>query len=138
MTIDLDGFPAIAGLTAAAILLLQMILMIHVGRVRGATETLFGEGGERMQQAIRVHGNLAENSGLFVAALALLEMAGAATWGVATLCGVFVAARIAHAIGLSRTTGVNPGRFMGALGTLLVGVVCALWLGWLAIGALTG
>ena len=133
MNIDISTFPAITAVTAGCILLLQMVLMVHVGRVRGQTEAVFGPGNETTQQAIRAHGNLAENAGILIIGLALLEMAGAATWAMASLGGVLVVARVAHAIGLLQSTGVHPGRVAGAVGTLLVGVVTAIYLLVLAV-----
>lgn len=129
--------PVLTTLTAGAILLLQMLLMINVGRVRGATETLFGMGEPRLQRAVRVHGNLTENAGIFVATFALVEILGGAPWAVATLCGVFVVARIAHAIGLGTNTGMSALRVVGALGTLLTGLAGAGYALWLGAAALT-
>jgi len=130
--------PVITALTAGIILLLQMFLMITVGRHRQRTTTLFGSGSDpALARAIRVHGNLAENAALFLAGFALLELLGGATGIVATLCAVFVVARLAHAIGLSGSEGVNAPRFVGALGTLLVGIVTGGYLVWLGATALT-
>lgn len=131
LDLPITALPVITTLTAGIILLLQMILMINVGRVRGATNTLFGSGDETLQKAVRVHGNLTENAGIFMVTFALLEMIGGATWIVATLCGVFVIARVAHAIGLSMSTGVGAPRFIGALGTLLTGLVAGGYAAWL-------
>lgn len=136
MTFEFTRFPVYATATAGLVLLLQMGLMINVVRLRGASSTLFGSGDGDLLQAIRVHGNLAENSGIFVATFALLEMAGGAAWAVASLCALFVIARIAHAIGLTRSTGVNPLRLVGALGTLFSGVIGGAWATWLAGSAL--
>ncbi len=129
--------PIFTALTAGVILLLQMFLMIMVGRHRQRTATVFGSGTDPvLQRAIRVHGNLAENAALFLAGFALLELLGGATWLVATLCAIFVLARLAHAVGLSGSEGVNAPRFAGALGTLLVGLVTGGYLVWLGAAAL--
>ncbi len=125
--------PVITAVTAGAILLLLMVLMVNVGRHRGRTRTLLGEGTDpALQRAIRVHANLAENAAAFLVGFALLEMLGGHAILVASLCGTFVAARIVHAIGLSRTDAPNAGRFLGALGTLVIGLITAgalLWTG---------
>ncbi|TVS11449.1 MAG: MAPEG family protein [Gammaproteobacteria bacterium] len=125
--------PAVSAATAGAILLLQMILMINVGRHRTRTRTLLGDGTDpALQRSIRVHANLAENAALFLVGFALLELITGPSGLLIGLCTVFVLARIAHAVGLSRTDGPNPGRFLGALGTLVVGAITAgalLWYG---------
>jgi hypothetical protein len=107
-----------------------------VGRIREATGTLFGDGDERMQQAIRVHANLAENAGIVMVTLALAELAGGAGWAIGTLCGLFLIARIAHAVGLSRSVGSGPMRFVGATGTLVVGLAGGGYAAWLGAAAL--
>ena len=134
MTVTL---PYVTAATAGAILLLQMILMIQVGRHRTRTETLLGEGSDPvLQRAIRAHANLAENAALFLVALALIEMLGTPRLWMIVFGVTFVAARIAHAIGLSRTEAPNASRFLGALGTLVVGVVVGCVLLWMGIRAL--
>jgi len=138
LDLPIAGLPVITTLTAGLILLLQMILMINVGRVRGATQTLFGSGDETLQKAVRAHGNLTENAGIFMVTFALVEMLGGATWAVATLCGVFVVARVAHAIGLSMSTGIGAPRFIGALGTLLTGLIGGGYAAWLGLQSVMG
>jgi len=129
--------PIVSAITAGVILLLLMVLMINVGRHRGRSKTLLGEGSDpALLRAIRVHANLAENAAAFLVGFALLEMLGGHPLLVASLCGVFVAARLAHAIGLSRTEAPNAGRFLGALGTLLVGLITAAALIWTGAGLL--
>lgn len=123
--------PLISAVTAGVILLLLMVLMINVGRHRGRSKTLLGEGTDPdLLRAIRVHANLAENAAAFLVGFALLEMLGGHPLLITSLCGAFVIARIAHAVGLSRTEAPNAGRFLGALGTLLVGVITAAALIW--------
>ena len=126
-------FPEISILTAGIIVILQALLMLNVGLGRGKSGVGIGDGGdEELARKIRVHGNLAENAALFIAALALIEVGGAPTMLVMILGGVFVIARFSHAIGLSKTTGVHPLRAVGAIGTILCLLVAggtALWLG---------
>lgn len=136
MPMEMTAFPVISTLTAGLILILQMMLMINVGRLREKTGTLFGVGEKRMEQAIRVHANLAENAGIVVVTLALAEMAGGATWAIATLCGLFVVARLAHAVGLSRSVGSSSLRLVGATGTLVVGLLGGGYAAWLGLAAL--
>ncbi|MEY3041508.1 MAG: hypothetical protein RLZZ174_590 [Pseudomonadota bacterium] len=114
--------PHFAAATTGAIVLLNIILMILVGRQRGATQTSLGDGDVDgpLYRAIRSHGNLAENAGLMLVALALLEALTGPTAYVQGLCGLFVVARLAHPLGLSG--GIMALRVLGALGTMIVGV----------------
>ncbi len=121
-------FPIITAYVAALIGILQFALMMAVGLTRASLKVGFGDGGnEALLVKIRRHGNLAENAPIFVLLLGFLELAGEnATW-VMYLAGLFVAARIAHALALS---GVLPGvlRPFGAFGTLISGVGTAVLL----------
>ena len=108
--------PQIAAATTGAIGLLNVILLILVGRQRGATTTNLGDGDPSgpLYRAIRSHGNLAENAGLMLVALSLLEALTGPTVYVQGLCGLFLVARLAHPVGLSG--GIMPLRVLGALG----------------------
>ncbi|MHA7820909.1 MAG: MAPEG family protein [Erythrobacter sp.] len=123
--------PLYTALTAAFLILLQVGLMISVGthRLKGQ---FIGIGEDRdLERKVRRHGNLAENAGLFVAALALLELIVGQTPTVLVLCLTFVVARIAHAVGFSSLAGSHGddlagarrlfagARLIGAFGTLL-------------------
>ena len=130
--------PLISAATAAVLLLLQLILMVLVGLRRGRAGVFVGEGEDpHLLRRIRRHGNLAENAGLFIAALTLLELIGAEPRVVALLASAFVVARICHAIAFSSLTGSHgePGsrlfvgaRIVGAFGTLLTGLATVVQL----------
>lgn len=113
------AFPTATGLTAGILGLLQAGLMLYVAAGRRRHKSGLGDGGhEALNRRIRMHGNLAENAALFIALLTLVELSGAT--GFARIAGaVFVAARLAHAYGLSMAfgPGANPPRFLGAVGT---------------------
>ena len=115
--------PVISALTAGALIIGQMgLLLIVVVRRRGLRQAL-GDGGKPdLVRAIRRHGNYAENAAIFVVALTLLEMFGAARWIVAWPAIVFVLGRISHAIGLSQTNTINVWRIVGIVGTIGPGV----------------
>ncbi|MBL4864701.1 MAG: MAPEG family protein [Rhodobiaceae bacterium] len=121
-------FPIITAYVAALIGILQFALMMSVGLTRASLKVGFGDGGdEDLLVKIRRHGNLAENAPIFVLLLGLLELAGQSPTWVAYLGGLFVAARIAHALALS---GFLPSilRPFGAFGTLISGVGAAVLL----------
>ena len=100
--------PVVAALTAGILIIIQMALLYAVVRARRSNRQSLGDGGKgELLRAIRRHGNFAENAAIFVAGFALLELMGASRSEVAVLCAVFVAARVAHVVGLSmKNTGV--------------------------------
>ncbi len=126
-------FPIVSSLTAGVILIFQMILMYTVGATRGRLSQSLGDGGkEEMLRVVRRHGNLAENAGLFIAGLALLEMIGGNRIAVIVMCAAFVVVRVLHALGLSQPNTNNSMRGIGFLGTLVVGAALGCYLVWIA------
>ena len=128
-----------AGL-GAFLILFQVILMFTVGLHR-AKGQFIGIGDDRdLERKVRRHGNLAENSGLFLVVIALLEMlVGQATY-VLVIAIAFAAARLLHALGFSSLAGSHGDdltgarrafalmRAMGAMGTLGVALASAFFL----------
>ena len=137
MDLELLRTPLYTGLTAAFLMVMQVVLMFRVMGQRGQAEVVFGTGGnEALEQRQRVHGNFIENVPTFLIVLALIElMVGSSVW-VLVLAGVFVVSRIAHAIGLGMSTGVTPGRLVGILGTMICMLVAAGYLAYLVIDQL--
>ena len=117
------NFPIYASLAGGTLILLQTALMMAVGFRRIKHQQGIGDGGHSdLTMLVRRHGNLAENSGIFLVVLALLEMMGGTVLAVAGLGGAFVFARLMHAIGLSfGDGGPNAPRFLGSMGTMLTG-----------------
>jgi len=112
--------PIITALAASAIAVLQLALMMNVGLYRGKVGIGIGYGkDERLARKVRMHGNLAENSALFLVLLFLAESLADRPGVVAALAGLFVFARIAHAVGPAQSSGRTVARGLGALGTLL-------------------
>ncbi len=136
--------PVAAAYTAAALVVLQTLLMMTVGLHRAKTGINLGFAEDPdLERKIRRHGNLAENAALFLAALTVLELAGAATTVVASLGLVFVAARVAHALGFTSLAGSHGRdgskvflllRGLGAFGTLAASVGLAGYLLWYLFG----
>ncbi|WP_379548322.1 MAPEG family protein [Qipengyuania sp. DSG2-2] len=132
------NLPLYTAALGAFIVVLQVVLMLSVGlhRSKGAFIGLV-EGDLELERKVRRHGNLAENSGLFLVVLALLEMLAGQTWYVAALCGIFAGARILHAIGFSSLAGSHgenltgarklfaAARALGAMGTLITAIGAA-------------
>jgi len=139
-----SGFPTITAATAVVLAVLQMLLMLHAARGRGRFRTGLGDGGNpALLQRIRMHGNLAENAPLFLILLWLTEASGQWAALVPWFALAFVVARLAHALGLSISSGVTAFRFVGVMGTLLgvlgLAVLLAITLSrdthWLALPA---
>jgi len=123
------NLPLYSAALGAFLIVLQVVLMLTVGlhRAKGAPIGIGDD--QELERKVRRHGNLAENSGLFLAVLALLEILAGQIWYVAALCILFSVARLSHAIGFSTLAGSHGTegnkspfilmRGMGALGTLL-------------------
>ncbi len=134
----MTNLPIYAAALGAFLIVLQVVLMLRVGLHR-AKGPAIGLGDDKdLERKVRRHGNLAENSGLFLAVLALLEILVGQTWYVAALCGLFAIARASHAFGFSTLAGSHGEggegfkntyvkfRAMGALGTLLTALGAAV------------
>jgi uncharacterized protein len=121
--------PIVSALTAGVLIILQMALMLSVALARQNNRQSLGDGGSsELLRAIRRHGNLAENAGIFIAGFTLLELMGAGRLRLEILCGAFVLGRISHVIGLSIKRTVNPYRFGGVVVTVAVGLALGAWL----------
>ena len=130
-------FPVVTAVFAAIIAILQQILMTRVGFYRATKRIGIGDDGDRvLLRKQRRHANLAENSGLMILILGLIELAGAAQIGVLIVAGIFLVARISHAIAFSFTSGAEAGNFtlatffrpIGAAGTAFGVIGAAVYL----------
>ena len=98
--------PVISAALAGVILMLQQVLMLAAGTRRGKTGQGVGiQGDVQLERLVRRHGNLAENSGIFIVSLALLELLIGSGMTVQVLALVFLAARLSHALGFSTLRG---------------------------------
>jgi uncharacterized membrane protein YecN with MAPEG domain len=129
--------PTITALTAGVLLIFQTLLMLAAARGRQRAQQALGDGGdERLLRAVRRHGNLAENAGIFLIGAALFEMMGGPRLWVEALCALFVLGRLSHAIGLSMKQTVNLFRIVGVALTVAVDVTLGVRLVMLAVGQL--
>ena len=130
--------PLITGIATGVLVILQMLLLFMVVGVRRRIGQSLGDGGHpEVLQATRRHGNLAENAALVLLALALFEMLGGPRLQVEILAGLFVLARLSHALGLSMRKTVNPLRVVGVIVTMLVGITLGVRLIMIGWGALS-
>lgn len=124
--------PIISSTVAAILIILQQLLMINVGMHRAKTSIGVGVGNDMtLERKVRRHGNLAENSALFLATLTLAELRGAPSNIIIGFGGVFIFVRLLHAIGFSSNAGSHLAkgnklfmvmRAVGAFGTFFTGL----------------
>ena len=118
----------VTGLYAGLLVLLLLVLGMRITLLRGKLHVGSGHGNDPLlARAIRVHANAVEWILPMLVVLLVAELDGANRTFL-HVCGVtFVAARIAHAVGVSRTTKESRGRFWGMAGTWGVIAVLAFW-----------
>ena len=113
--------PTVTAFYAALLALLCVVLSMQVIRQRREKRIGLGAGGDAaLEKAMRVFGNFAEYAPLFVVLMALAEMLGTARPWLHVYGALFVAGRIAHALGLSHSSGASAGRVGGMVATQLV------------------
>ena len=121
------AFPAVAATAAALIGLLAVVLTFRVILLRVRLAVNAGDGGRaELAQAIRAHANLLELAPLALLLLAFAEWSVAWRGLIVVLGGVLVVARMASALGLSRSLELGSARKAGAALTALVVVACSV------------
>jgi uncharacterized membrane protein YecN with MAPEG domain len=131
--------PWVSALTAGVLLILQTLLMLSAANTRRTTRSPGSDGdaaNPHLHRRVRRHGNLAENAAIFVVAFTLLELLGEKTLYMEVICGVFLLARLFHALGFTLRNTVNIFRLLGVVLTVAVGLVAGGRLVWMAVGHL--
>lgn len=119
----------ITGIYAGICGLLLVVLYVRISQRRLTTKIGVGSGGDaELEQRVRAHGNLIEAAPFALILLYLIEQTGLGSMYVHVLGALFIAARLAHAQGMSTTTGRSTGRFYGSLGTVILLVVMSILL----------
>ena len=118
----------VTGLYAGLLALLLVVLAARISLQRSKLNVGLGHGNDaQLARDIRVHGNAVEWILPMLVLLLVAELDGASK-AFLHVCGVtFVASRLVHAIGLSRTSKGSSPRFWGMAGTWLVIAVLAVW-----------
>jgi uncharacterized protein len=118
----------ITSVIAALFGILLVFLSLRVGLLRSREKIWFLDGGnEELTRRMRAQGNFTEYVPIALLLIALVELGGGAG-GLVWFLGVgLLAARLAHAIGVSMAT-TSPARSAGTLGTFAVLLVSAGWL----------
>lgn len=127
--------PTITALYASLLGILYLALGGLVVANRRRARVGIGSGGDTaLERAVRVHGNFAEYAPLFLVLLLVAELCGGAAVLLHAAGATFFLARVAHAFGLSQSSGTSAGRFGGTLVTWVAILVLAVTNIWLAIG----
>jgi uncharacterized membrane protein YecN with MAPEG domain len=128
-------FPFYTAIYAALLGFLAALLTVNVivNRVRSKVDV--GDGGVAgLAQAIRAHGNFAEQVPLALLLIGLVEALGYRSAVIQGLGGVLLVARLLSAWGLSASLGQTFGRQAGAGLTVLATAVSAALILYAAIG----
>lgn len=116
----------LTGLYAGILTCMMLILNFRVVGIRVRGKIGIGTGGvPELERAIRAHGNFLENVPMTLLLIGLLELNGASSYLLHSFGAGLVLGRGLHAIGLSHTPGVSPGRTLGMLTTYLVQIIAA-------------
>lgn len=116
-----------AALWAGLHLILLLVLSVLVTRQRRRHKVEIGDGGvPALNQAIRAFGNATEYVPAAMAGLALLALVNAPPLLIHPIGVILFVGRLAHAIGLSRSTQATLPRALGVLAT---------WISYVAIAA---
>lgn len=112
-------------------------LSLQVVRLRRRLGVGIGSGNQpELERAIRAHANFCEYAPIGALLLLALEASAAAPPVVLHLLGTaLVLGRLLHGfVGLNRSAGVSPGRFIGTLLTWLMILAASLLGLWIALG----
>ena len=111
--------------------LLVVFLAVRVALWRFRHKIGIGDGGDReLLKRVRAHANAIENMPLALILLGGMELNGYSDTLIHGFGGVLLASRLAHAWGLSHSTGTSGGRFMGSLFTWTLMAAMALFAIW--------
>lgn len=111
----------ITGIYAGLCGLLLTVLYVRVSQRRLAVKIGVGTGGDaELEQRVRAHGNLIEAAPFVLILLYLVERTALDPIFIHAFGATFLLARLAHAQGISSTTGRSTGRFVGSLATVLI------------------
>ena len=109
---------AVTGLYAGTLGIVFFVLSMRVisNRVRAQVNLLDG-GDQALTRAMRVHGNFSEYVPFTLLLMALAEIQGGSGLLMHGLGTVLIVCRLCHAYAITATTGQNPFRLIGFVGT---------------------
>lgn len=121
--------PVITAFYGGLLGILAIVLAVLVINQRRISHIGIGDGGNKaLALAGRAFGNFAEYAPLALLLFVLLEVCGGPRLAVHLCAGGFVLGRVAHAYGISRSSGESPGRAVGVTLTFLSMLVASGWL----------
>ena len=121
--------PTITAFYGGLLGVLSFVLAVLVINQRRRTHVGIGDGGDRhLALAMRAFGNFAEYAPLALVLFVLLELSGGPRLAVHLCAGGFVVGRIAHAFGISRSSGESIGRAVGMTLSFVSMLVASIWL----------
>ncbi len=108
----------VTGLYAGTLGIVFFVLSMRVisNRVRAQVNLLDG-GDQALTRAMRVHGNFSEYVPFALLLMALAEIQGGSGLLMHGLGTVLIVCRLCHAYAITATTGQNPFRLIGFVGT---------------------
>ncbi len=110
-----------AALQIGLLIVLMLGLKLYVGNRRARLKVPSGDvTNPEFGRATRVQLNAVEDVPVLMIGIAALAALGMSAWYIHLVGFVLLAARIAHAVGLSGSSGFSLGRAAGTVGTLLV------------------
>ena len=113
--------------TASACVLLNIWLGARIAKLRGQFKVSVGDGGhEPLLRRMRAQANFIENAPFVIILIGGLEALGVKHAWLALIAVAFIAARIAHAVGMDAAEN-RRWRMYGMMGTTIVNVVLVLW-----------
>jgi uncharacterized membrane protein YecN with MAPEG domain len=111
--------------------LLVVFLAVRVAQWRFRHKIGIGDGGDReLLKRVRAHANAIENMPLALILLGGMELNGYSDNLIHGFGGVLLVSRLAHAWGLSHSSGTSRGRLMGSTFTWLLMAAMALFAIW--------
>ena len=121
----------ITGLYAALAALLVVVLAVRISLRRRKISVGIGSGGdEELARRVRAHANAVEYLPLALLLLLILDLDKTEPLLLHVFGITLIVARVAHAFGLSTSSGVSPGRAIGIVLTWLVIVAMAVLMLW--------
>jgi uncharacterized protein len=119
--------------TAALSVVINIWLGWRVVTARRVANVKIGDGGdEGVLRRMRAHANFAENTPIFLILIAAIELAVGNGLLLIILAAIFLAARVAHGIGMDGGSLVRF-RMFGMMATTLTTLVLAAWAVMLAV-----
>ncbi|GMN04067.1 MAPEG family protein [Erythrobacter sp. MTPC3] len=104
---------------AAAAAILNVWLMVRVGRVRLSEKVSVGDGGnESVIRSMRAHSNFIESAPFVLILLAVIELSGKGGSWLGLVALIFIIGRIMHGFGMDGGK-LGKGRMFGTIITML-------------------